>query len=406
MTTCRCATTAPTLLSAHSSSNARRRCAAQSGDLCGARRVCRRWRADRHCPDRDTDCRALDTDDVVLSPMTSSRPKRSPQRPAPSPGPRPGHLPAGGEHALPGDVAPASPANIGHRVTALRRIRSLQAAADRAPSPASRAARHRRRLSGARQPSTAPCRPRSRRRDRDRQRLPMWLPGSRTMDPMTVLDRAGRRSRSRGEVIDIFPADAKAPAGASICSTARIAAIRWCDRRTQLSEESRDALEIGVPPSPSRWRPRSRSSRTGRRHHRVRAEGALRASASSILRGRACGQKAARRTPRSAEAWGAAPRQLAGGGTSRRPTRCRALPKAVRRSQALRGSPGAHLIGTAAPLVLVSSARDLQLRDEDQHEVARREIVEDIEAAGRGALAGWRSCSATIWPARRSPPGF
>lgn len=150
--------------------------------------------------------------------------------------------------ALPGDVTHASPANSGRRVAALRRLRDAQqhtsraclclvlsgeAAARRYPSP---------KVFG-----TAP---------------PVLKPGD-AIDPGALapvleelgyfpddrIDEPGEMAM-RGDVIDLFPADAGTPARIDI-QDGRIAAIRAYDPLTQRSIAELELLEIGRAAEPA-----------------------------------------------------------------------------------------------------------------------------------------------------------
>ncbi|MDO7841947.1 helicase-related protein [Sphingomonas immobilis] len=155
------------------------------------------------------------------------------------------HLPS--SDALPGDVAPASPANIGRRVAGLRALRGLQsepvrahiacilsgeAAARRYPLPEA--------FNGA----------------------PPTLHAGDPIDPEALtaqlealgyfaddrVDEPGEMA-VRAEVIDIFPADAGLPARIEF-GDGRITAIRSYDPITQRSRDDRDSLEIGRAAEP------------------------------------------------------------------------------------------------------------------------------------------------------------
>jgi transcription-repair coupling factor (superfamily II helicase) len=150
--------------------------------------------------------------------------------------------------ALPGDLAHASPANSGRRIAALRRLRDAQqrksrprlclilsgeAAARRYPSP---------KVFG-----TAP---------------PVLKPGD-AIDPAALapvleelgyfpddrIDEPGEMAL-RGDVIDLFPADAGTPARIEI-HNGHIAAIRAYDPLTQRSIADLNLLEIGRAAEPA-----------------------------------------------------------------------------------------------------------------------------------------------------------
>lgn len=160
------------------------------------------------------------------------------------------HFPA--SDALPGDVAPATPANVGARVTALRRLRSLQVQSDR-PSLALV-------ISGE---AAARSYPPPEQFDPAPPRL---LPGSvlaiDELVPMLAdigyfpddrVDEPGELA-ARGDVIDIFPADAGLPARIEFAG-GLIAAIRCYDPASQRSVGDLDSLEIGRATEPAVTRP-------------------------------------------------------------------------------------------------------------------------------------------------------
>lgn len=143
---------------------------------------------------------------------------------------------------LPGDRAPASPANIGQRVAALRTLRrhmqeggtrpiavvmSGEAAARLYPDPAALDA--------------AP--PALRIGD---QINPAAFAGDMEAIGYVCDDRVDEPGEIalRGDVIDIYPADAGAPARIEL-SGRQIASIRLYDPATQLSTGDCEALEIG-----------------------------------------------------------------------------------------------------------------------------------------------------------------
>ena len=150
--------------------------------------------------------------------------------------------------ALPGDRAPASPANIGRRVAALRLLRRLQADSDRpflACIFSGEAAARRY------PPPTA---------------YDQAPPSLATGDP---IDMAGLEAELlaigyisddrvdepgevavRGDVIDIFPADAGLPARVEVAD-GRIVAIRSYDAVSQRSVDTLPMLEIGRAAEPA-----------------------------------------------------------------------------------------------------------------------------------------------------------
>ncbi|MET0364753.1 MAG: DEAD/DEAH box helicase, partial [Sphingobium sp.] len=156
--------------------------------------------------------------------------------------------------ALPGDRAPASPANIGRRVAALRRLRMLQSKKNRAHLACifsgEAAARH--------YPLPAAF-----------DQAPPILQNGTVLDMgafendltdmgYIVDDRVDEPGEVavRGEVIDIFPVDAGLPARIEIAD-GKIVSLRSYDPVTQRSFDTLDRLEIGraaepaVPPATS-----------------------------------------------------------------------------------------------------------------------------------------------------------
>lgn len=150
--------------------------------------------------------------------------------------------------ALPGDAAPASPANIGRRVAALQRLRRVQGEADR-PHLACI-------LSGeaAAQRYAAPA---------QFDASPPALSVGDTVDVETLarqLERIGYWTDDRvdepgevairGDVIDIFPADAGGPVRIELAD-GRVVAIRSYDAATQRTTEDRDRIEVGHAADPA-----------------------------------------------------------------------------------------------------------------------------------------------------------
>ncbi|WP_318656080.1 helicase-related protein [Qipengyuania atrilutea] len=155
------------------------------------------------------------------------------------------HLPA--SDTLPGEDAPASPANIGHRVTALRRLRALSGDAKGAKpvvvTSGEAAARR------YQQPEAFDAAP------------PLIRAGD-AIDPESFsaqavangyfaddrIDEPGEIA-VRGEVIDLFPADAGGPVRIDIAN-GKISAIHHFDPVTQMRGEACDELEIGRAAEP------------------------------------------------------------------------------------------------------------------------------------------------------------
>lgn len=149
--------------------------------------------------------------------------------------------------ALPGDTAPASPSNTGARVAALHRLRLAQQSADRSPLAlilSGEAAARRYPL-----PSAFDSAP------------PRLAVGAEVLAgrlageledigyyPDDRVDEPGEMA-VRGDVIDIFPADAGLPARIEFAK-GRISAIRCYDPSTQRSVGDLDSLEIGRAAEP------------------------------------------------------------------------------------------------------------------------------------------------------------
>lgn len=148
---------------------------------------------------------------------------------------------------LPGDRAPASPANIGHRVSALRALRGLvvddarprlavlmsgEAAARLYPPPSAFDAA----------PPTL--------RTGDAIDVAAFSDDMEALGYVTDdrVDEPGEVA-VRGDVIDIFPADAGLPARIDVAD-GQITGIRRYDPVTQLTEEPCEALEIGRAAEP------------------------------------------------------------------------------------------------------------------------------------------------------------
>ncbi|WP_342249986.1 hypothetical protein [Sphingomonas sp. OTU376] len=147
--------------------------------------------------------------------------------------------------ALPGGAAPASPANIGRRVTALHRARlattsgkrvalvtTAEGAARLFPPPAA---------FDVVPPVLAPG---------EALDLPAFEVELATLGYVADdrVDEPGEMA-VRGQVVDIFPADAGLPARIEV-EDGRIASIRAYDPATQMSTEPLDRLEIGRAAEP------------------------------------------------------------------------------------------------------------------------------------------------------------
>ncbi|MFV0623944.1 TRCF domain-containing protein [Sphingomonas sp. ac-8] len=150
------------------------------------------------------------------------------------------HLPS--SDAIPGDDAPPSAANVGRRVAALRRLRTLAEDGKRPRLACITTAE-----------ATVPLLPPVASFDA----APPALAVGDALDPEAFradaeaigyftddrVDEPGEVA-VRGGVVDIFPADAPRPIRIEVAE-GRIAAIRCYDPATQRSEETLDAIEIG-----------------------------------------------------------------------------------------------------------------------------------------------------------------
>lgn len=143
---------------------------------------------------------------------------------------------------LPGDRAPASPANIGRRVSALRRLRRLAQDEKRANMAAIMSGEAAARFYA--DPATFDAAP-------PLLRVGEKLDANSFAAQMEALgyvvdDRVDEPGEVavRGDVIDIFPADAGLPARIDLAQGC-IAGIRRYNPATQLTEEACEALEIG-----------------------------------------------------------------------------------------------------------------------------------------------------------------
>lgn len=149
--------------------------------------------------------------------------------------------------ALPGDTAPPSPANSGMRVAALRRLRQAEQATDRRPIVLV--------ISGE---AAARRYPAPEAFDAAPPRLAAGDALDMTAFAATVtalgyidddrVDEPGEVAL-RGDVIDIFPADAGSPARIEIAE-GRIAALRAYDPVSQRTTDDLETLEIGRASEP------------------------------------------------------------------------------------------------------------------------------------------------------------
>lgn len=152
---------------------------------------------------------------------------------------------------LPGDSAPASPSNTGKRVAALRHLRRLAEDAKRRPLVTIMSGEGAARLYA--EPATFDAAPPSLRVGEsidptdfaaDMERLG-YVADDRVDEPGEVA--------VRGEVIDIFPADAGLPARIDVAD-GRVVAIRRYDQITQRTQASCEVLEIGRAAEPEHER--------------------------------------------------------------------------------------------------------------------------------------------------------
>ncbi|MET0241265.1 MAG: DEAD/DEAH box helicase [Sphingobium sp.] len=150
--------------------------------------------------------------------------------------------------ALPGDRAPASPANIGRRIAALRQLRMLQAGQNRPPLACifSGEAAARRYPPPAAFDLAPPCLQDGDILDMVRLEAELleigYIADDRVDEPGEVA--------VRGDVIDIFPADAGLPARIEIAD-GRIVGLRSYDPVSQRSVDTLERLEIGRASEPA-----------------------------------------------------------------------------------------------------------------------------------------------------------
>ncbi|WP_245173750.1 DEAD/DEAH box helicase [Erythrobacter sp. A6_0] len=155
------------------------------------------------------------------------------------------HLPA--SDTLPGDDAPPSPANVGHRVTALRRLRQLSSEErqeDLVVVTTGEAAA-RRYLPADAFDAEPPCIRVGDPIDPDEFREKAIELGYFLDDR---IDEPGEIA-IRGEVIDLYPADAGGPVRIDLAD-GRIAAIHHFDAISQLRSDACDAVAIGRAAEP------------------------------------------------------------------------------------------------------------------------------------------------------------
>ncbi|WP_223262579.1 hypothetical protein [Sphingobium sp. SCG-1] len=143
---------------------------------------------------------------------------------------------------LPGDSAPASPANIGRRVSALLQLRRLREEPERRPLATIMSGEAAARLYA--DPAAFDAAPPS-------LRLGNPIDAAEFATEMEKLgyvadDRVDEPGEVavRGEVIDIFPADTGLPARIDIAD-GRVVGIRRYDPATQGTQEPCEVLEIG-----------------------------------------------------------------------------------------------------------------------------------------------------------------
>ncbi|MET3827038.1 transcription-repair coupling factor (superfamily II helicase) [Sphingomonas sp. PvP055] len=149
---------------------------------------------------------------------------------------------------LPGDIAPASPANAGRRVATLHALRLAQAKADRDRialilSGEAAARRYPSPASFDRAPPAL--------RTGDAIDLEAFAPMVEELGYVADdrVDEPGEVA-VRGEVVDIFPADATRPARIDVVE-GRISAVRCFDPASQRTLDTLDTLEIGRASEPA-----------------------------------------------------------------------------------------------------------------------------------------------------------
>ncbi len=152
-----------------------------------------------------------------------------------------------GSDALPGDDAPASPSNVGQRVSALRHIRLALAEPDRAPIACITTGEALARLYPA--PSTFDTVPPQATMGEavDLEALSAQLETIGYVVEERV-DEPGQIAR-RGQVLDVYPADAPAPLRIEAID-GTIAAIRAYDPADQRTTQDRERCELGQVTEP------------------------------------------------------------------------------------------------------------------------------------------------------------
>lgn len=149
---------------------------------------------------------------------------------------------------LPGDSAPASPANIGQRVAALRALRQLNRDAERSSLATIMSGEAAARLYA--DPSAFDAAPPVLHEGQEidtavfaaQMEAIGYYPDDRVDEPGEIA--------VRGSVIDIYPADAGLPARIDV-TQGHISSIRQYDPVTQLSEETLNSLAIGRAAEPT-----------------------------------------------------------------------------------------------------------------------------------------------------------
>ena len=287
--------------------------------------------------------------------------------------------------ALPGDAAPPSPGNVGRRTAALRRLRRHGAAHPDRPLACIMSGE----AAGQRYPDPS-----------DYDAAPPVVAVGDAIDAgaftatLTEIgyfadDRVDEPGEVavRGDVIDIFPADADHPARLEI-GEGRIAAIRSYDAVTQRSLEDREALEIGRAAEPKA------SAYTSILAHLAPGTiGMTRHADARRRRHIALAADAAKRGDAAAEAIGDATWQADLGDWTvavlPRET-CETLPRFAEQRSPLAACARfvKPLLAEGRPLVLVGSARDLRFvrpRLEKRLGLRFAACCGWAEATGRGA---------------------
>lgn len=149
------------------------------------------------------------------------------------------HLPS--SDALPGDAAPASPANVGRRVAALRRVRLATSEGKSRVALVTTAEA----VASVVPPPTAFDAAPPRLKVGDRLEVETFTATLKDIGylPDDRVDEPGEMA-VRGQVVDLFPSDTETPARIEL-ENGRIRALRAYDPITQLGAEPLETLEVG-----------------------------------------------------------------------------------------------------------------------------------------------------------------